>query len=123
MGALEEFIDSEKQKLNWLQKLSANYPDVTETGVLAQGYAMPEMKPGSTIRPSIYKRSVYFIFSLIMFSGWLFLLSTLGGPRDARASLAVDLVFIPFMLYGSVSLMRKGFIKSTTIRFEWTRQA
>jgi hypothetical protein len=44
MNLVEEFIESEKLKLNWLQKLSANYPDVTETRLLARGYAMPEIK-------------------------------------------------------------------------------
>lgn len=46
MSLIEEFTESEKQKLNWLRKLSANYPDVTETRLLAGGYATICGPPG-----------------------------------------------------------------------------
>jgi hypothetical protein len=111
VGLIEEFIESEKQKLNWLQKLSANYPDVTETRLLARGYAEPEIKPDRIIRPSIFKRSLYFLVFLVAFFSWLFLLSTLRGHQD-RAPLVVYLVFVPFLLFASGSFLLVNFVKS-----------
>ena len=57
MSLIEEFTESEKQRLNWLQKLSAHYPDVTETSLLALRFPEPEIKPDRIIRPSIDRRA------------------------------------------------------------------
>jgi hypothetical protein len=117
MNLVEEFIESEKLNLNWLQKLSANYPDVTETRLLARGYAMPEIKPDRIIQPSPFKRLLYFLMFLVTLFSWLFLLSTLRGPRDP---LWVYLVFVPFLLFVSVSCLLVNFVKSYnyTIRID-----
>jgi hypothetical protein len=65
MSLIEEFTESEKQKLNWLQKLSANYPEVTETRLLARGYATPEITSFRTLQPSIFRRSMYFLLFMV----------------------------------------------------------
>ena len=105
MGLIEEFIESEKQKLNWLQKLSANYPNVTETRLLARGYATHEIKPARIIRPSLFRRSLYFLLFLVTFFSWLFLLSGFRGHRDP---LGVYLVFVPFLIFTREGLVRKS---------------
>ncbi len=117
MSLIEEFTESEKQKLSWLKKLSANYPDVTETRLVARGYAAPEITPDGMIRPSLLKRSLYFLMFLVSFFSWLFLLSTLGGRR---APLGVYLVFVPFLLFVSVSVLLANIVKSYnyTIRID-----
>ena len=111
VGLIEEFTESEKQRLNWLQKLSANYPDVTETRLLTRGYAEAEKKPDRIIRPSLVRRALYFLVFLVTFISWLYLLWTLGSHRD-RAPLGVYLVFVPFMLFASVSFLLVNFLKS-----------
>jgi hypothetical protein len=69
MSLIEEFRESEKQRLNWLQKLSANYPDVTATRLLAGEYATPEIKTVITIKPSFFRKSMYFLaFGVTLFS-------------------------------------------------------
>ena len=117
MGLIEEFTESEKQKLNWLQKLSASYPDVTETRLLAREYATPEIKPDRIMRPSLFRRSLYFLVFLVTFFSLLLLLSTLKGHRDAWW---VYLVFGPFLLFVSVSYLLVNFVKSYnyTIRID-----
>jgi hypothetical protein len=117
VSLIEEFTESEKQRLNWLQKLSANYPDVTETRLLARGYATPEIKSVSTIQPSIFRRSMYCLAFLVTLFSWLFLLSTFGGRR---APLGVYLVFVPFLLFTSVSFLLAVFVKryNYTIRID-----
>lgn len=117
MSLIEEFTESEKQRLNWLQKLSANYPDVTETRLLAQGYDTPEIKSVKTIRPSIFRRLIYCFAFLVSSSSWLFMLSTLGGRRDP---LWVYLVFVPFLLFVSISFLWVVFVKryNYTIRID-----
>ncbi|MDP4247575.1 MAG: hypothetical protein Q8932_17190, partial [Bacteroidota bacterium] len=116
MSPIEEFTESEKQKLNWLQKLAANYPDVTATRLLARGYAKPEIRSVRNIKPSIFRRSMYFLLSLTLVT-WLSLLITLG---DQRTPLAVYLVFVPFFAFGSVSCMLVVFGKKLnyTIRID-----
>jgi hypothetical protein len=117
MSLIEEFTESEKQKLNWLQKLSANYPDVTETRILAKGYATPEIKPDRIIRPSIFKRLLYSLVFLVAFLSWLLLLSRWRGHQDPWW---VYLVFVPFLLFVSVSFLLVNFVKSYnyTIRID-----
>ena len=113
VSLIEEFRESEKQRLNWLQKLAANYPDVTETRLLARGYATPEIKPVRTIQPSIFRRSMYCLAFLVTLLSWLFLLSTF---RDRRAPLGVYLVFVPFLLFASVSFLLVVFVKRYNYR-------
>jgi hypothetical protein len=117
MSLIEEFTESEKQKLNWLQKLSANYPEVTETRLLARGYATPEITSVRTLHPSIFRRSMYFLLFLVTLFSGLDLLSTLG---DRRAPLGVDLVFVPILLFTSVSFLLFVFLKryNYTIRID-----
>src|SRR6202012_4730750 len=117
MSLIEEFTESEKQRLNWLQKLSANYPDVTETRLLARGYATPEIESVRIIRPSIFKRSIYFLGFLVTFFSWFYLLFTLG---DRRTPLGVYLVFVPFLLFTSVSFLLVVLLKkyNYTIRID-----
>src|SRR5579863_1028256 len=117
MSLIEEFIKSENQKLNWLQKLSANYPDVTETRLLARADATPEKEPDGIIRPSLFRRSLYFLLFLVTFFSWLFLLS---GLRSQPDPLWVYLVFVPFLLFVSGSLLLVNIVKSYnyTIRID-----
>jgi hypothetical protein len=111
VGLIEEFTESEKQKLSWLKKLSANYPDVTETRILARGYAEPDKKPDRIIRPSLFRRSLYFLVFLVAFCSWLFLLSRWRDHQD-RDPLWVYLVFVPFLLFVSFSYLLVNFVKS-----------
>ena len=117
VSLIEEFRESEKQKLNWLQNRSANYPDVTETKLLARGYAMPEIRSVRTIQPSIFRRSMYGLAFLVTLLSWLFLLSTWGG---GRVPLGVYLVFVPFLLFTAVSFLLVVFVKryNYTIRID-----
>jgi hypothetical protein len=116
VSLIEEFRESEKQRLNWLQKRSANYPDVTETGLLARGYATPEIKSVRTIQPSIFRRSMYGLAFLVTLLSWLFLLFTWGG---GRAPLGVYLVFVPFLLFASVSFLLVVFMKRYNYRLQF----
>jgi len=116
VGLIEQFIESEKQKLNWLQKLSANYPEVTATRVLAREHAeagkrwsgnrQAENRPEAIIRPAVVRRSVYFLLFLVALFSCLLLLSLW---RDHRDPLWVFLVFVPFSLFVSVSFLLVNF--------------
>jgi hypothetical protein len=108
MGLIEDFIESEKVKLNWLQKLSANYPDVIETSVLAGiSVALPE-KPEKIIKPSIFRRSMYFVALLVALFSWWFCLYSFV---DHQIPLPVRLFFLPFLSLFVVGLFRCVFGK------------
>jgi hypothetical protein len=118
MGRIEEFIEKEKQKTNWLQKLSANYPVVNGTNLLAQGYAMSINTPEKIIRPSLLKRLIYLFAFLVAFSGWLFLVIPMRG-KDVP--LAVYIVFIPFNLIMSIAFLLMLFLKKYNYRIQINR--
>jgi hypothetical protein len=118
MGRIEEYIEKEKKKTNWLQKLSANYPVVTDTILLAQGYALPENTHEKLIRPSLLRRLIYLFAFLVVFSGWLILVIPMRG-KDVP--LGVDIIFIPFNLIMSISFLLMLFLKKFNYRIQINR--
>lgn len=118
MGRIEEFSEQEKQKAGWLQKLAANYPVVTATNLLAQGYAITINTPEKIIRPSLFKRLIYIFAFLATFFGWL----TLVIPGlEKRVPLAVYLIFIPFNLIMSIAFLQMLFLKKYNYRIRLDR--
>jgi hypothetical protein len=113
MGRIEEFTEKEKQKASWLEKLAANFPTVTATSLLGRDHPLPINTPGKIIRPSLVKRGLYLFAFLMAFSGWLYLV--IPG-REKGIPLAVYLIFIPFLLFMSVSFLLVPFLKRYNYR-------
>jgi len=71
MKIVDDFMETEQTKLNWLEKLSMNYPEFYFAKNIAFTKNDYDLKSNIIIKPSIFKRTIASVFIFMGLIAWL----------------------------------------------------
>jgi hypothetical protein len=75
MKIVDDFMRTERANLNWLEKLFRNYPEFYFTKDIEITHKDYDLKPNVTIRPSVFRRFIAFVFIIMGLIAWLIFLT------------------------------------------------
>ena len=97
LSNIEGFIEKERAKMNWWDKLTRNYPEVRNTDSLSEPGS--EMGQEKVIRPSVFERVLGMVCALGFAVLWSIFLKMLVEGQGPWGMILFGLVYISILIF------------------------